>query len=148
MPEAPMPLSETAVRDFAGQWYAALDRHVALEEMMRFVAAEGFEMSFPQGTFRGRPGFTEWYRTVCHRFFDEEHTLTDLRAEVNGTVARVRVRVNWQARTWTPPAARSEWLGFDAAQTWVVEQGARDPAPVIRTYVCEALEPMPGSAVL
>jgi hypothetical protein len=32
----------------------------------------------------------------------------------------VEVVVNWQLRRWRPPAPRSEWLGFDAFQTWEV----------------------------
>ncbi|HEX6077557.1 MAG TPA: hypothetical protein VFZ32_20150, partial [Micromonosporaceae bacterium] len=61
--------------------------------------------------------------------------------------ADVKVVVNWQARIWNPPAPKSEWLGFDAYQTWVVVAGP-DGTPQIETYTVDALEPMPGSATL
>ncbi|MFJ5974643.1 nuclear transport factor 2 family protein [Streptomyces sp. NPDC093060] len=137
-----------SIHTFVEQWYAALDRHDDLDEVKKFVVDDGLEMRFPEGTFRGHAGFAEWYKAVCHRFFDEEHEVTDVHAVIDGTDARVQVRVNWQARVWNPPAARSEWLGFDAEQTWVVMTGDTGAAPLIKTYICNALEPMPGSAPL
>ncbi|MFF7408917.1 YybH family protein [Streptomyces lydicus] len=150
MPEAPAVrgLTEQAVRALAERWYAALDRHDDLDEMKALVVDDGLMMRFPEGTFRGHAGFATWYAAVSHRFFDEEHTVTDTQVVVDGAQARVHVRVNWQARAWNPPAARSEWLGFDADQTWIVVAGHSGPAPLIKTYICNALEPMPGSAAL
>ncbi len=150
MPEAPAirGLTEQAVRMLAEQWYAALDRHDDLEEIKKFVVDDGLEMRFPEGTFRGHTGFAQWYRAVSDRFFDEEHTVTDTQIALDGDQARVGVLVNWQARVWSPPAARSQWLGFDAHQTWTVVAGPGGGAPLIKTYICNALEPMPGSAAL
>jgi len=59
----------------------------------------------------------------------------------------VKVVVNWQAKIWNAPAPKSEWLGFDAFQTWELVAGG-DGSPQIRTYIVDALEPMPGSASL
>jgi hypothetical protein len=142
------PLTAPDVRRLAERWYAGLDRHDDPAELTALLADEGLELRFPEGTFHGHAGFARWYAAVCHRFFDEEHVLTDIRCEIDGARALVGIRVNWQARRWNPPAARSEWLGFAARQTWVVARGGSDPAPRIRTYVCEALEPLPGSAAL
>jgi hypothetical protein len=152
MPEATSvaPLTQQSVRALAEAWYVALDRHAELDEVKGFVVDDGLEMRFPEGIFRGHAGFAEWYGTVSHRFFDEEHTLTSVDADVDATAtrARVHVRVNWQARLWKAPAARSEWLGFDADQTWIVVRAPSGPSPRIKTYICNALEPMPGSAAL
>jgi hypothetical protein len=57
------------------------------------------------------------------------------------------VVVNWQFRIWNPPAAKSLWGGFDAYQTWDVVPGP-DDLPQVKTYIVDALEPMPGSAPL
>ncbi|KIZ16587.1 nuclear transport factor 2 family protein [Streptomyces natalensis] len=150
MPEASAlrGLTEETVRALAERWYAALDRHDDLDEMKTFVVDDGLVMRFPEGTFRGHVGFAKWYVAVSHRFFDEEHKVTGTRVVVDGSEARVHVRVNWQARMWNPPSARSEWLGFDARQTWTVVAGHSGPTPLIKTYICNALEPMPGSAAL
>ena len=32
----------------------------------------------------------------------------------------MKLVVNWQAKVWNPPNAKSKWLGMDARQTWVV----------------------------
>ena len=47
-----------------------------------------------------------------------------------------------------PPAAASEWLGFDAYQTWIVERSAKTGKPVIATYIVDDLKPMEGSVAL
>ncbi|MGF1425313.1 nuclear transport factor 2 family protein [Kitasatospora sp. LaBMicrA B282] len=142
------PIDERAVRALAEQWYAALDRHAELTEVTRLLVDDGLELRFPEGTFRGHQGFARWYEAVCRRFFDERHSLVGVRCTAAGTGTLVEVRVDWQARRWQPPAARSEWLGFRAHQSWLVARGPDDGAPRIRTYVCHALEPMPGSAAL
>jgi hypothetical protein len=47
-----------------------------------------------------------------------------------------------------PPAPRSEWLGFDAFQTWEVVRSPETGRVVIARYVVNELRPMPGSPVL
>jgi hypothetical protein len=64
-----------------------------------------------------------------------------------GDPADVSLVVNWQAKVWDPPAAKSKWLGFDAAQTWVVTRSAGGGA-VISRYVVDGMTPMAGSATL
>lgn len=143
-----MALSSPAIRKFAEDWYAALDRHVPLDSALEFLINEGLEMRFPEGTVREQSGFANWYDTVTHRFFDEHHTVTKVDARIDGDEASVDVFVNWQARIWNPPRADSEWLGFDADQTWVVVPDESGSGVRIKTYVVNALNPMPGSASL
>lgn len=144
----PAGLDQALVDAFAREWYAALDEHLPLQEVLRHLVDDGLEMRFPEGTSRGHEGFSQWYDAVTHRFFDEEHSVRV--AEVQGVTAEgtvVSVIVNWQARIWDAPAPRSAWLGFDAYQTWVVVAGP-EGTPQIRTYVVDELRPMPGSASL
>jgi hypothetical protein len=143
-----MAFTEQAIRSLVADWYRALDRHVELAEALAYLVDEGLEMRFPEGTSRGHSGFADWYKTVTNRFFDEEHTVTSVEfTELTADRASVKVVVNWKATVWNPPAARSLWLGFDAYQTWEVVPGPQG-APQIKTYVVDALEPMPGSASL
>ncbi|MBD0420428.1 nuclear transport factor 2 family protein [Streptomyces sp. NPDC052309] len=140
-------LTEEAVRQFVTRWYEALDRHDPVDEVERFLASEGLVMHFPEGTSEGLDGFRSWYDAVTHRFFDETHTVASVDTVTTGPdSAEVKVVVNWQTSVWTPPAARSQWLGFDAYQTWtvVVENGTLR----IRTYTVDGLKAMPGSAEL
>lgn len=143
-----MALTEQAIRTMVADWYRALDRHDDLADVLPYLVDDGLEMRFPEATARGHAGFTDWYKAVTNRFFDEVHTLTSVEI---GTLAaeraEVTVVVNWQATIWNPPAPKSQWLGFDAYQTWEVVAG---PAgrPLVKTYTVDALEPMPGSASL
>lgn len=140
-------LSEPGIRKFVEDWYIALDRHDSLELVEPFLTPQGLVMTFPEGTLHGLADFREWYRTVTHRFFDEEHAVTtvDVGWSPDGT-ATAKVVVNWQARVWDPPKATSSWLGFDAYQTWVL--GGSTGKPAILSYVVDELKPMPGSADL
>jgi hypothetical protein len=143
-----MAFTETAIRGLVVDWYVALDRHVDLTRALRYLVDDGLEMRFPEATSRGHAGFADWYKAVTNRFFDEAHTVTSVElTELAADRAAVKVVVNWQARIWNPPAAKSDWLGFDAYQSWELVPGP-DGAPQIKTYVVDNLAPMPGSASL
>ncbi|MGW1892854.1 nuclear transport factor 2 family protein [Streptomyces sp. NPDC002004] len=141
----PQQLTEAAIRTFAENWYAALDQHIPLDEVLPFLT-EDLEFKVPEDTFIGHDGFARWYEAVTHLFFDEVHTVTKVEPVIEGDRAIVQVIVNWQAKVWKAPAAKSEWLGFDADQTWIVVPGENGPR--IRTYTVNALDPMPGSGSL
>ena len=143
-----MAFTEDAIRAMVADWYLALDRHVDLPEALTYLVNEGLEMRFPEATAKGHEGFADWYDAVTNRFFDEVHTVTSVKVDnLAADRADVKVVVNWQARIWNPPVPRSEWLGFNAYQTWAVVAGPNG-APQIETYIVDALEPMPGSAAL
>jgi hypothetical protein len=141
-------LTQEEINDLADRWYKALDVHAPLDELLAMLADDELEMVFPEGTSRGHKGFTEWYERVTRIFFDEVHTLKKVEPKVNGENADVEVVVNWQAKVWKPPAPKSEWLGFDAYQTWVVKRDDKSGKPVIVKYVVDDLAAMPGSASL
>lgn len=143
-----MAFTETAIQTMVADWYQALDRHDDLEDVLPYLVDDGLEMRFPETTSRGHAGFADWYKAVTNRFFDEVHTVTSVEvSNLTPERADVKVVVNWQATIWNPPARSSQWLGFDAYQTWEVVPGP-DGAPQIKTYIVDALEPMPGSASL
>lgn len=141
-------LDNHALRTLADDWYAALDRHAPLYEVTGFLLDEGLEMRFPETTVHGHSGFADWYSAVTSRFFDEQHRVTKVTAEGNSGEVSVDVAVNWQAHIWNPPAPASEWLGFDAYQTWIVVPDPAGERPKIKTYIVNSLVPMDGSAPL
>jgi hypothetical protein len=144
-PEA--ALSQENVQAFAEAWYRLLDVHAPEAEVVPLVHPDA-EMVFPEATLHGLDAFKGWYSTVTHRFFDEVHVVKLVETGVAvGDRASVKVVVNWQARIWDPPAARSTWLGFDAYQTWEVAATADGRLQITR-YVVDSLDPMPGSASL
>jgi ketosteroid isomerase-like protein len=140
-------LTADTVRSFAAAWYRALDRHDDVETILPLMVDDGLKLVFPEATKHGHAGFRDWYAAVTNRFFDEVHTLREATiTSSTGDSAQVSVVVNWQAKIWNAPGPRSEWLGFDAYQTWTVVRGP--DGPQVGTYVVDELRPMPGSASL
>lgn len=143
-----MALTEATIKTWVADWYRALDQHVDLSQALTYLVDDGLEMRFPEATARGHEGFADWYKAVTNRFFDEVHTVTSVDLiSVTDDRAEAKVVVNWQAKIWDAPEPKSQWLGFDAYQTWEVVAGD-DGRPLIKTYIVDALEPMPGSASL
>ena len=147
MTETIQALTDQEVEKLAHDWYRALDVHVPIEELWPMLATEGLAFVFPEGERNGVEGFRVWYEAVTHRFFDEVHTVKEVKSKPNGNTADVSVVVNWQAKIWDAPEANSKWLGFDAYQTWVVARGPKG-TPVIQKYVVDSLKAMEGSASL
>lgn len=142
------PLSAAEVRQLVNTWFANLDVHAPLAEMLPMLVDTGLEMRLPEGTLHNATEFQHWYETVTRRFFDEVHTMKELNIRPQEDLANVALVVNWQAHIWNAPAPRSQWIDFDATQRWVVKRSPRTQQPVIATYIVQALTPMPGSASL
>jgi SnoaL-like domain len=140
-------LTEVAVRQFVQEWYEALDRHDPIDDMLPYLASNGLVLRFPDATVRSHDDFRDWYEDVTSRFFDEVHELRKVEVRMVSPVhADLSTVVNWQARAWQPPAARSSWLGFETYRTCSVVLQAG--AVRIRRYGVDDMAPMPGSASL
>jgi hypothetical protein len=142
------PLVESEIKEIAAIWYRKLDVHAPLEEFIPLLAEEGVEMRFPEATVYGFDGFKGWYERVIGIFFDEIHTLKEVKASITGDAAEVKVVVKWEASVWTPPAAKSSRITLDAYQTWVMKRSPSTQKPVVQTYIVDSLEYYPGSAQL
>jgi diadenosine tetraphosphatase ApaH/serine/threonine PP2A family protein phosphatase len=143
------PLSDAEIRDAALRWYRLLDVHAPIADLLPMLADADLEMRFPEGVVRGHAGFREWYDAVTRRFFDEEHAVKSVAATARGDgTHQAKVVVNWQARIWNPPDAGSQWLGFDAYQTWVVRRSPETGGAEVVIYTVDELRAMPGSASL
>jgi len=142
------PLNEAEVKEMVDAWYLKLDVHAPVDEVLPLLLDDGLEMRFPEATVKGYEGFKGWYTAVTNRFFDEVHDMKSLEIKPMGDTADVKLVVNWQAKIWDPPAAKSVWLGFDAYQTWIIVRSPESGKPVIKTYIVDNLDPMPGSANL
>jgi ketosteroid isomerase-like protein len=136
------PLTNEEIVDLADRWYRALDVHAPVEELHAMMTDEGNDMEWPELPTHGHAEFTVWYEKVTRRFFDEVHTIRSVEPTIDdgGQRADVKVVVNWAARVWEPPAAKSIYLHMDAFQTWEV---VRDPASgkaLINKYLVDSFE--------
>lgn len=141
-------LTETAVKQLVTDWYQKLDVHAPIEELLPLLAKEGLEMRLPETTLHNEADFTNWYNVVTHKFFNETHTMKKLDVRVTPEQAEVELVVNWQAYIWNAPAANSQWIGFDATQSWVVKKAPEDNHLIVVFYAVVAFVPMPGSPEL
>jgi hypothetical protein len=140
------PFTTEEIRHLANSWYRKLDVHAPVETVLALLAEDGFEIRIPEGTFRGHDGFKRVYEEGWIRhFFDEAHELKQLSFTPAEDKAEVKVVVNWQARSWDPPEAKSKRLDMDAYQTWVVQRSPSSGRPVILTYTVDVMKPIPGS---
>jgi len=141
-------LTEAEVKQLVVDWYHGLDVHAPTVEMLPLVAEEGLEMRYPEATVRGLAEFDGWYNGVIRIFFDEVHTLEKLEVALSADKAEVKLVVLWEASRWKAPAAQSERLKMDAAQTWEVRRSPKSGKAVIATYIVDSLNPRPGSVPL
>lgn len=133
---------------FAADWFHKLDIHAPADEVTALVATDT-TFHLPEGPLTGRDAFRKWYQGVTAIFFDEVHELIEVTARgdiESADGAAVRVVVRWEASFWTPPSAWSRRLNMIAQQRWTVAQEAG--RLVIRSYVVDTLDPLPGSAPL
>ena|SRR5215210_7947041 len=138
----PAPLTVPEVEQLVRRVYLDLfDTHAPVDEFLTCLADEELEMRFPEATVRGHDGFRRWYEGIVRTYFEEVHTIRELDVSTDGERAHVKVLVNWRARTWAPPAARSEELAYDAGQTWEVRRSAATGEAVIVRYVVDTFTP-------
>jgi hypothetical protein len=156
------PITQEQIVTFARAWYQALDVHALTEEIVQFLADPGLEMIFPEATLQGLDDFKAWYAGgtyasgtrapgVINIFFDENHNVASVEAEISGDRAEVKVVVAWQASWFEPPAAKSKRTALDAAQTWTVRRSDRNAygLEIVRyNAVAEPFKYAPGSARL
>ncbi len=125
-------------------WFQRITDKVSPEDMLALLSKDDLEMQFPEKTLRTEADFREWYDGVTHLFFDQVHDLKLLAIDVAGNEANVTLIVNWQARTWKAPAARSDWQGFYVHQDWTVKADRETGKPVICRYHVGTFDPMPA----
>ncbi|MEA2716826.1 MAG: hypothetical protein QOI99_1143 [Actinomycetota bacterium] len=149
MPDA-APLTEQEVKQFMERWYLELlDTHAPADDLVACLD-ENAEMRLPEATLYGIDAFRDWYDRIVTTFFDEVHEIKEHEVTVSpdGASAEVKILVNWQAKVWVPPAAKSQWIGFDAGQTHQVVRSAATGQPVIKVYGVDTFDAMPGSSNL
>ncbi len=148
------PLTREEISAFAAEWYRKLDEHVPADDVISMVAERDLEFHLPETVLRTTDDFRRWYSGggglpgVINVFFDETHALSQVDSSWSDERALVKVVVNWQARRWTPPAPRSQWVGFDVYQAWEMVRSISTGRPVITRYLVNEMRPKPGSPAL
>ena len=143
------PLSLTEVREFAEAWYRKLDIHEPLANYKPLLADDDLKMIFPEVTVEGFAGFADWYDKVINLFFDEVHTVKEVKLISQADQkATYQVVVTWEASLWNAPEPNSQRIVLDAYQTWQVRRSEETLKPLIVTYTVDKLVYAEGSAKL
>jgi hypothetical protein len=141
------PLSDHELSRLINDWHHRLDMHAPVETLLVLLADDDLKICLPEQTIRSEHDFRRWYDDATRRFFDESREVKQLSITPAGERAVIKMVVNWQARIWNPPEARSKWIDFEIYQTWVVQRSPRSAQLVISTYIIEAVKPMLGSDI-
>lgn len=122
-----MAIAEKQIKEFVAAWYQALDFHVPFEDAYSFLTTENdLKVVFPDGDITTRDSFKAWYDRVTNLFFDENHYVQTVEAQINGDEATLDIVVGWQASWWEPPAAKSKRTSMNATQRWIVRKSDRN----------------------
>lgn len=142
-------LTEEEIKNFAAAWYYALDIHAPVEDCYQLLADRDLNMQFPDGDIRDFTTFKKWYDRVTNLFFDENHNVQSVKANIKGTEADAEVVVGWQASWFPAPAAKSKRTSMNAVQSWKVRRSNRNSYGVeIVEYKVERFDYAPGFAQL
>jgi hypothetical protein len=136
-------LTNGEVQELVYTWFQYVTDKAELHKLLAMLSSDELDMHFPETVIRNHTEFAQWYDSVINLFFDEAHELKMLAIDLDGTEAKVTLVVNWQARTWKPPAAYSEWQEWNVHQTWTVKQDPRSGKPVICGYYVGEFDPVP-----
>jgi hypothetical protein len=114
------------INRFVAAWYQALDFHIPIEQVYPLLAETDLSVKFPDGDIHDQASFKVWYDRVTNLFFDENHYVQSVAADIKGDEAVLDIVVGWQASWWEPPAAKSKRVSMDATQRWTVRASARN----------------------
>lgn len=140
------PLTQDEINRFVAAWYLALDVHAPIEQMYAMLANEGLNVQFPDGDIRDFDGFKRWYDRVTNLFFDENHYVQSVDANIDGEQAILDIVVGWQASWWEPPAAKSKRTSMDATQRWTVRRSDKNPYGMVIVSYNATVEPFKYAA--
>jgi hypothetical protein len=145
-------LNQEQIEKFVAAWYYALDVHAPVEELTRLVSDTDVHIEFPDSAGKyDLDGFTKWYDRVINIFFDENHNVVSVKADIHGDTAALDVVVAWQANFWIPPAAKSRRTSMDATQKWKIRASTKNAYGLEIVYYLATAAPFtyaPGFARL
>jgi len=120
------PITQEQIKGFVAAWYLALDQHAPIETCYAMLADRDLNVQFPDGDIHDMASFKTWYDRVTNLFFDENHVVQAVEADIKGEAAELVVVVGWQASWWEPPTAKSKRVSMDATQKWTVRRSTKN----------------------
>lgn len=95
------------------------------------VTAPDLEISMGGFAWHGYRGLEDHMTGSKAQYFDQHFEPKSISVEVSGTEATVKSEVQWNARHWAFPAARSEEIRAIYTHTWKVRRSPQSGKPVV-----------------
>ena len=115
------PLTEDEVRQLILTFWKMQEEKVHLVDLME-VTTPDIEISMGEFAWRGYRELEDHQMGSKAQFFDQHFEPKSISVELSGDEATVRSEVQWNARRWTFPAARSEDIKAIYSHTWKVRR--------------------------
>ena len=124
------PLTEEEVKQVILTFWRLDEEKSHLVDLME-VTAPDLEISMGEFACHGYRGLEDHMTGSKAQYFDQHFEPKSISVEVSGTEATVKSEVQWNARHWAFPAARSEEIRAIYSHTWKVRRSPQSGKPVV-----------------
>jgi hypothetical protein len=124
------PLTEQEVEQLILTFWKMQEGKARVVELME-VTAPDLEISMGEFAWHGYKGLEDHQMGSKAQFFDQKFEPRSISVEVSGVEAKVKSEVQWNARHWTSPAAKSQEVRAIYNHTWIVRRSPDTGKPVV-----------------
>jgi hypothetical protein len=124
------PLTEEEVKQLVLTFWKMQEEKAHLVDLME-VTAPDLEISMGEFAWHGYRGLEDHQMGSKDQFFDQHFEPIGISVELSGGEATVSSEVQWNARHWTFPAAKSQEIKAIYTHTWKVRRSPDTGKPVV-----------------
>jgi hypothetical protein len=124
------PLTEQEVEQLILTFWKMQEEKARVVELMEITAPD-LEISMGDFAWRGYKGLEDHQMGSKAQFFDQKFEPRSISVEMSGEEATVTSEVQWHARHWAFPAAKSQEIKAIYNHTWIVRRSPSTGKPVV-----------------
>jgi hypothetical protein len=115
------PLTEEEVKQLILSFWKMQEEKAHLVDLMELTAPD-LEISMGEFAWHGYRGLEDHQMGSKDQFFDQHFEPRSISVELSGDEASVKTEVEWTARHWSFPAAKSQEIKATYSHTWKVRR--------------------------
>ena len=124
------PLTKEEVQQLILTFWKMEEEKAHLVDLMEITSPD-LEISMGESVWRGYRQLEDHQMGSKAQFFDQKFDPKSISVEVSGDQATVKSEVQWNARHWTFPAAKSQEIRATYWHTWIVKRSPTTGKPVV-----------------
>jgi hypothetical protein len=124
------PLTEEEVKQLILTFWKMQEEKAHLVDLMEITTPD-IEISMGEFAWRGYRQLEDHQTGSKAQFFDQHFEPKSISVELSGNEATVKSEVQWNARRWTLPAAKSEEIRAIYSHTWKVRRSPESGRAVV-----------------